>query len=67
MVVGLGCYNREFAREVRAAAETHGLTALITDDYLEVGARHRRGPAGTRARHSDGAPHRQAPAASPAP
>jgi light-independent protochlorophyllide reductase subunit B len=35
-VVGLGCYNREFAREVRAAAETYGLTALITDDYLEV-------------------------------
>ena len=35
-VVGLGAYNREFAREVRAAAETHGLTALITDDYLEV-------------------------------
>lgn len=35
-VVGLGAYNREFAREVRAAAETYGLTALITDDYLEV-------------------------------
>ena len=35
-VVGLGCYNREFAREVRAAAEKYGLTALITDDYLEV-------------------------------
>jgi light-independent protochlorophyllide reductase subunit B len=35
-VVGLGCYNREFAREVRAAAETYGLKALITDDYLEV-------------------------------
>jgi light-independent protochlorophyllide reductase subunit B len=35
-VVGLGCYNREFAREVRAAAYTYGLTALITDDYLEV-------------------------------
>jgi light-independent protochlorophyllide reductase subunit B len=35
-VVGLGCYNREFAREVRAAAETYGLSALITDDYLEV-------------------------------
>jgi len=35
-VVGLGCYNREFAREVRAAAEQYGLTALITDDYLEV-------------------------------
>jgi light-independent protochlorophyllide reductase subunit B len=35
-VVGLGAYNREFAREVRAAAERLGLTALITDDYLEV-------------------------------
>ena len=35
-VVGLGAYNREFAREVRAAAEAYGLTALITDDYLEV-------------------------------
>lgn len=35
-VVGLGCYNREFAREVRAAAATYGLEALITDDYLEV-------------------------------
>ena len=35
-VVGLGAYNREFAREVRAAAETYGLTALVTDDYLEV-------------------------------
>jgi light-independent protochlorophyllide reductase subunit B len=37
-VVGLGAYNREFAREVRAAAESYGLTALITDDYLEVEA-----------------------------
>lgn len=35
-VVGLGAYNREFARDVRAAAERYGLTALITDDYLEV-------------------------------
>jgi light-independent protochlorophyllide reductase subunit B len=35
-VVGLGCYNREFAREVRAAADRYGLTALITEDYLEV-------------------------------
>ncbi|MHB8285965.1 MAG: ferredoxin:protochlorophyllide reductase (ATP-dependent) subunit B [Caulobacteraceae bacterium] len=35
-LVGLGAYNREFAREVRAAAEGYGLTALITDDYLEV-------------------------------
>jgi light-independent protochlorophyllide reductase subunit B len=35
-VVGLGAYNREFAREVRAAAEGYGVTALITDDYLEV-------------------------------
>ena len=37
-VVGLGAYNREFAREVRAAAQDYGLTALITDDYLEVEA-----------------------------
>jgi light-independent protochlorophyllide reductase subunit B len=35
-VVGLGAYNREFAREVRAAAQAYNLTALITDDYLEV-------------------------------
>ncbi|MGE0594869.1 MAG: ferredoxin:protochlorophyllide reductase (ATP-dependent) subunit B [Hyphomonadaceae bacterium] len=35
-VVGLGTYSREFARDVRAAAERLGLTALITDDYLEV-------------------------------
>jgi light-independent protochlorophyllide reductase subunit B len=37
-VCGLGCYNREFARDVRAAAEDLGLEALITDDYLEVEA-----------------------------
>jgi len=35
-VVGLGTYSREFARDVRAAADKLGLTALITDDYLEV-------------------------------
>lgn len=35
-VVGLGTYSREFAREVRAEAATHGLEALITDDYLAV-------------------------------
>ena len=35
-VVGLGCYNREYAREVRAAAKMHGLEALITDDHLAV-------------------------------
>jgi len=38
-VVGLGTYSREFAREVRAAAERYGIEALITDDYLEVEAR----------------------------
>jgi light-independent protochlorophyllide reductase subunit B len=38
-VVGLGSYSREFARELRAAAATHGVEALITDDYLEVEAR----------------------------
>jgi light-independent protochlorophyllide reductase subunit B len=35
-VVGLGSYTRERAREVRAAAEARGLTALVTDDYLDV-------------------------------
>ncbi|MBJ3763208.1 ferredoxin:protochlorophyllide reductase (ATP-dependent) subunit B [Maribius pontilimi] len=35
-VCGMGCYNREFARPMRAAAKEYGLTALITDDYLEV-------------------------------
>ena len=35
-VVGLGTYSREFAREVREAAATYGVEALITDDYLDV-------------------------------
>lgn len=35
-VVGLGCYNREFAREVRDAARAYGIEPLITDDHLEV-------------------------------
>ncbi len=35
-VVGLGCYNREFARKIRALAKDYGVEALITDDYLEV-------------------------------
>ena len=35
-VVGLGTYSRERAREVREAATSFGLTALVTDDYLEV-------------------------------
>lgn len=35
-IVGLGTYSREFAREVREAATSYGLEALITDDYLEV-------------------------------
>ncbi|WP_112320688.1 ferredoxin:protochlorophyllide reductase (ATP-dependent) subunit B [Oceanibium sediminis] len=35
-VVGLGCYNREFARDVRTAAKDYGVEPLITDDYLEV-------------------------------
>ncbi|WP_462321224.1 ferredoxin:protochlorophyllide reductase (ATP-dependent) subunit B [Halochromatium sp.] len=37
-VVGLGSYSREFARELRAAAERYGIEALISDDYLEVEA-----------------------------
>lgn len=35
-VVGLGCYNREMARPIRALAKDYGVEALITDDYLEV-------------------------------
>ncbi len=37
-VVGLGCYNREFARDLREAAKLYGIEPLITDDYLEVEA-----------------------------
>lgn len=37
-VVGMGCYNREQARPLRAAAAKHGVEPLITDDYLEVEA-----------------------------
>ncbi len=35
-VAGLGCYNREFARDIRALGKELGVEALITDDYLEV-------------------------------
>ncbi len=37
-VVGLGCYNREFAREIRTTARDLGVEPLISDDYLEVEA-----------------------------
>lgn len=37
-VAGLGSYSREQARDVRDAAATYGVEALITDDYLEVEA-----------------------------
>ncbi|MBV8973369.1 MAG: ferredoxin:protochlorophyllide reductase (ATP-dependent) subunit B [Sphingomonadaceae bacterium] len=37
-VVGLGAYNREGAREVRAAAAKYNVEPLITDDYLAVEA-----------------------------
>ena len=37
-VVGMGCFNREYARPMRAAAKAYDLEALITDDYLEVEA-----------------------------
>jgi light-independent protochlorophyllide reductase subunit B len=37
-VVGLGCYNREQARALRAAAALYGVQPLVTDDYLEVEA-----------------------------
>jgi light-independent protochlorophyllide reductase subunit B len=39
LVVGLGTYSREFAREVREAAKLYGVEPLITDDYLEVEAK----------------------------
>ena len=35
-VVGLGAYNREYARLVREAAGRYGVEPLITDDYLAV-------------------------------
>jgi light-independent protochlorophyllide reductase subunit B len=38
-LVGIGTYQREQAKEVRAAALEHGVEALISDDYLEVEAR----------------------------
>jgi light-independent protochlorophyllide reductase subunit B len=38
-VIGLGTYSREFARDIREAAKTYGIEALITDDYLEVEAK----------------------------
>ncbi len=37
-VAGLGCYNREQARPLRALAREMGVEALVTDDYLEVEA-----------------------------
>ena len=37
-VCGVGAYNREHARALRAAAAEHGVEPLITDDYLEVEA-----------------------------
>ena len=38
-VVGIGCYNREMARNIRSLAKAFGVEALISDDYLEVEAR----------------------------
>ncbi len=35
-VCGLGCYNREFARDIRVAAKLYGVEPLITDDHMEV-------------------------------
>jgi light-independent protochlorophyllide reductase subunit B len=37
-VAGMGCYNREFARPMRALAKEFGVEPLITDDYLAVEA-----------------------------
>ncbi|MEE2773364.1 MAG: ferredoxin:protochlorophyllide reductase (ATP-dependent) subunit B [Pseudomonadota bacterium] len=35
-VVGLGCFNREYARDIRVLAKDFGVEPLISDDYLEV-------------------------------
>ncbi|GAA4227049.1 light-independent protochlorophyllide reductase subunit B [Sagittula marina] len=35
-VAGIGCYNREQARMIRALAKDYGVEALISDDYLDV-------------------------------
>jgi light-independent protochlorophyllide reductase subunit B len=35
-VAGLGCYNREYARDIRTIAKEFGVEPLITDDYLLV-------------------------------
>jgi light-independent protochlorophyllide reductase subunit B len=35
-VAGIGCYNREMARPIRALAQSLGLEAVISDDYLDV-------------------------------
>ena len=37
-VAGMGCFNREMARPIRALAKEYGVEALISDDYLEVEA-----------------------------
>ncbi|MEO0751944.1 MAG: ferredoxin:protochlorophyllide reductase (ATP-dependent) subunit B [Pseudomonadota bacterium] len=37
-VVGLGCYNREMARNIRRVAKEFNVDALISEDYLEVEA-----------------------------
>ena len=34
----MDCYNREFARALRAFAKDYGVEALISDDNLEVEA-----------------------------
>ena len=35
-IVGIGCYNREYARKIRSLAKDLSVDALISDDYLEV-------------------------------
>jgi light-independent protochlorophyllide reductase subunit B len=37
-IAGMGCFNREYARPLRALARDYGVEALITEDYLEVEA-----------------------------
>lgn len=35
-IAGVGTYSREFARDIRELAQSLGVEALITDDYIDV-------------------------------
>ena len=59
-VVGLGSYGREMAREVARGRDKIRRRGADHRRLSRSRGAHRRIAAGTRARHADGAPHRQA-------